>query len=82
MPFSFSCPLYLSELTHVLSSLASILEKKALAPGKLDEIKKKANILAAFVQEKVEEVTEEAKEGAEALKDKAEEAIKHAKEEL
>ena len=32
----------------VLRSLASILSKRTLAPGKLDEIKIKANILGAF----------------------------------
>lgn len=36
--------------------LASILSKRTLAPAKLDEIKIKANILGAFVVEKVETV--------------------------
>lgn len=45
-------------------SLATILQKRTLAPGKLDEIKVKANILGAFrpVVAKVEEAVEEAKE--------------------
>jgi len=33
--------------------LASILQKKTLAPSKLDEIQRKYNILAAFVEEQV-----------------------------
>ncbi|KAG6842311.1 hypothetical protein C0991_010599 [Blastosporella zonata] len=36
--------------------LSKILEKKNLAPSKLDEIKIKANILNAFAEEKVEDV--------------------------
>ena len=45
----------------VLCSLASILTKRTLAPGKLDEIKIKANILGAFrpVVEKAEEAEAE-----------------------
>ncbi|KAI0765904.1 protein disulfide isomerase [Trametes elegans] len=44
--------------------LASILQKRTLSPGKLDEIKIKANILGAFrpIVEKAEEVVEEVKE--------------------
>lgn len=38
-----------------LYSLASILQKRALSSTKLDEIKTKANILAAFAVEEVEE---------------------------
>ncbi|KZT20154.1 protein disulfide isomerase [Neolentinus lepideus HHB14362 ss-1] len=38
--------------------LASILKKRTLSPKKLDEIKIKANVLAAFTKEKVEEVVE------------------------
>ncbi|KAH7884731.1 protein disulfide isomerase [Phlebopus sp. FC_14] len=38
--------------------LASILSKRTMAPAKLDEIKIKANILRAFVAEKVEEAEE------------------------
>ncbi len=33
------------------SSLGSILEKKSLAPSKLDEIQIKLNILRAFIEE-------------------------------
>ena len=42
-------------------SLASILQKRTLSSGKLDEIKIKANILGAFrpTVEKTEEVVEE-----------------------
>ncbi|KZT57670.1 disulfide isomerase [Calocera cornea HHB12733] len=40
--------------------LASILQKKTLAPSKLDEIQRKANILAAFVEEKAAHAAEEA----------------------
>jgi protein disulfide-isomerase A6 len=45
-----------SELdTNAIYSLASILQKRVLSSAKLDEIKTKANILAAFAAEKVEE---------------------------
>jgi protein disulfide-isomerase A6 len=43
---SFGLPFY---------SLASILQKRVLAAAKLDEIKIKANVLAAFAAEKVAE---------------------------
>ena len=39
----------------VSPSLTSILQKRVLASEKLDEIKMKANVLAAFVAEKVAE---------------------------
>jgi len=42
-------------LTKESKRLASILQKRALSSAKLDEIKTKANILAAFAVEKVEE---------------------------
>ena len=42
-----------------LNSLSSILAKRTMAPAKLDELKIKANILAAFAEKKVEEVVEE-----------------------
>ncbi|KAF9533773.1 protein disulfide isomerase [Crepidotus variabilis] len=38
--------------------LAKLLEKRNLSPSKLDELKIKANILTAFVEEKVQEVKE------------------------
>lgn len=40
----------------VFPSLSSILQKRVLASEKLDEIKVKANILAAFATEKAAEV--------------------------
>ncbi|KAF9238493.1 protein disulfide isomerase [Melanogaster broomeanus] len=43
--------------------LASILSKRTMAPAKLDELKVKANILKAFVAEKLKE----AEEGAESI---------------
>ncbi|KAH7907705.1 protein disulfide isomerase [Hygrophoropsis aurantiaca] len=43
--------------------LASILAKRTLSAEKLDELKMKANVLRAFVEEKLEEV----KEGAESV---------------
>lgn len=46
--------------TSCCSSLQSILQKRSLAPSKLDEITIKANVLKAFVAEKVELVEEEA----------------------
>lgn len=36
-------------------SLASLLAKKSLNPTKMDEIKRKANVLMAFAAEKIEE---------------------------
>lgn len=57
--------------------LANILQKqkKTLAPRKLDEIKIKANILAAFVEQKVAE-------GVEAVSEEVKEAAGHIKAEL
>lgn len=49
--------------------LASILNKKTLATSKLDEIKVKANILAAFAAEKVEEAAESVEEAARNIKE-------------
>jgi len=62
--------------------LANILQKKSLAPEKLDEIKIKANILAQFVEKKVEEAEEAVKEAAGKAKDEAEKLAHHVKEEL
>lgn len=45
--------------------LASILQKKTLAPQKLDEIKIKANVLAAFAKQKAEEAKEAVEDAAE-----------------
>ncbi|KAI0353851.1 protein disulfide isomerase [Trametes cingulata] len=52
---------YLEKESH---RLATILQKRTLSPGKLDEIKIKANILGAFrpIVQKVEETAEEVKE--------------------
>lgn len=55
--------------------MASILKKRTLSPEKLDEIKTKANILAAFAEEKAEEVKE-------SVASVAESATQRAKEEL
>lgn len=74
-------------------SLASILKKRTLSPAKLDEIKVKANILAAFAEQKAEELkeaveekagdaTDGAKEGAKAAAEKVEAAAREIKEEL
>jgi len=49
--------------------LTNILQKKSLAPEKLDEIKIKANILAQFVEKKVEEAKEEAEKVAHHVKE-------------
>ena len=46
-------------VTDIFYRLASILRKRALSQSKLDEIKIKANILAAFAEPKVEEVVVE-----------------------
>jgi protein disulfide-isomerase A6 len=50
--------------------LTSILNKKTLAPEKLEELQKKLNILAAFVAKKGEEYSEEAKVKVEEAKQK------------
>lgn len=47
-------------MTSCCFSLQSILQKRSLAPSKLDEIKIKANILKAFVAEKAGEAKEKA----------------------
>lgn len=60
---------------YTVISLASLLKKRSLSDAKLDEIKVKANILAAFVEQKAENVTEGVKEAAE-------ETIERAREEL
>jgi protein disulfide-isomerase A6 len=52
----------------ICCSLTSILNKKTLAPRKLDEIKIKANILRAFVEEQATEGAEKAKEATEHIK--------------
>jgi len=46
--------------------LATILEKKTLASRKLDEIKIKMNILAAFAEKREEVVTKDATENVKA----------------
>lgn len=46
-------------LIHLFYSLSSILAKRTMAPAKLDELKIKANILAAFAEKKIEEIVEE-----------------------
>jgi len=51
------------------------LEKKTLASRKLDEIKVKMNILAAFAEKREEVVTEDAAENAKA-------SLEHVKVEL
>jgi hypothetical protein len=48
-------------------SLASILQKRVLAPAKLDEIKVKANVLAAFAAEKVAEARDTIERAVEEL---------------
>jgi hypothetical protein len=51
--------LIMNRLFDVIShSLTSILQKRVLASEKLDEIKVKANVLAAFAVEKVAEARE------------------------
>ncbi|KAG9119775.1 hypothetical protein FRC07_005038 [Ceratobasidium sp. 392] len=56
-------------VTKEAKRLNGILTKKTLAESKLDEIKRKANVLAAFLEEKKEEVKEEVKEEIEKLKE-------------
>jgi protein disulfide-isomerase A6 len=46
----------------VSPSLTSILQKRVLASEKLDEIKAKANVLAAFAAEKLAEKVAEARD--------------------
>ncbi|KAG8700299.1 hypothetical protein FRC08_004781 [Ceratobasidium sp. 394] len=49
--------------------LNGILAKRTMAQSKLDEIKRKANVLAAFVEEKKEEAKEAAEETVEKIKE-------------
>ncbi|KAG8732350.1 hypothetical protein FRC10_000975 [Ceratobasidium sp. 414] len=46
-------------VTKESKRLNGILAKRTMAQSKLDEIKRKANVLAAFVEEKKEEAKEE-----------------------
>lgn len=55
--------------------LSSILKKRTLGPQKLDEIKIKANILAAFVANKSEELKEAAEEVVESATQRAKEEL-------
>lgn len=82
--FPFRITIFPFTYSHrgVLFRLESILKKKSLAPSKLDEIKIKANILAAFVEKKIEEAVEDAEEAAEDVVDKVKEEIRKVKEEL
>ena len=50
--------------------LTSILNKKTLTQEKLEELQKKANILAAFVEKKGEQYLEEMKGKVEETKEK------------
>ncbi len=65
-------------LDILIYRLASILKKRTVSGPKLDEIKIKANILAAFAEEKVEELKESAEDAAESV----ESAVHKLKEEL
>ncbi|KAF8596810.1 protein disulfide isomerase [Ceratobasidium sp. AG-I] len=49
--------------------LNGILAKKSMAPSKLDEIKRKANVLAAFLEEKKAEAKEAVEETVEKVKE-------------
>jgi protein disulfide-isomerase A6 len=55
-------------LTEIACSLSTILSKRTLAGEKLDEIKTKANVLAAFAKKKMEEIPEEIEELVEEVK--------------
>ncbi len=55
---TYTSPIVIPCLSYSVTpfySLASILQKRVLSSAKLDEIKVKANVLAAFAAEKVEE---------------------------
>lgn len=62
--------------------LSSILSKRTLSTGKLDEIKIKANILAAFAERKVEDIKEELEDMAEEAAENVESAAQRLKGEL
>ncbi|EPQ54104.1 protein disulfide isomerase [Gloeophyllum trabeum ATCC 11539] len=55
--------------------LASILKKRTLSPQKLDEIRVKANVLAAFAAEKAESAKEMAEEVVEKVEEKVREEL-------
>jgi protein disulfide-isomerase A6 len=56
-------------LTAARISLASIISKGTLSPQKLDEIKMKANVLAAFAADKSEAAKQEAEHLVEKVKE-------------
>ncbi|QRV90442.1 protein disulfide isomerase [Ceratobasidium sp. AG-Ba] len=56
-------------VTKEAKRLNGILEKRTMSQTKLDEIKRKANVLAAFLEEKKEEVKEKVEEAAEKVKE-------------
>jgi len=57
------------------SRLKRILEKQALSSSKLDEIKVKANVLAAFAEQKAKEVKETVEEAASEATQKVKEEL-------
>ncbi|KEP46636.1 protein disulfide isomerase [Rhizoctonia solani 123E] len=52
-----------------IKRLEGILRKRSMDPTKLDEIKKKVNVLNAFLEKKVEDVKEAVEETAEKIKE-------------
>jgi len=69
-------------LTKESARLSSILSKRTLSSGKLDEIKIKANILAAFAEKKVEDLKEEFEDLAEEAAENVENVAQRLKGEL
>ncbi|KLO17216.1 protein disulfide isomerase [Schizopora paradoxa] len=69
-------------LTKETTRLSSILSKRTLSSAKLDEIKTKANILAAFAEKKAEETKEEFEDIAEEAAENAENVAQRLKGEL
>jgi protein disulfide-isomerase A6 len=65
-------------ILNLVPSLTSILKKRTLSEEKLDQIKVKSNILAAFAAKKAEE----AADAAESLKESVESEAARVKEEL
>lgn len=64
------------------SRLASILDKRQLSDAKLDQIKIKANVLAAFAAKKAEEATNDGEEKVQDATDAVESEAQRSKEEL
>jgi len=77
-PYSFSD----RRSSCAMCRLANILKKRSLSSEKLDQIKIKANVLAAFAEKKAKDTAEAAADVVEDAAEAVESAAHHYKEEL